>query len=540
MKNIENIAKLKNVTVLYVEDEQGIRDVTAGFLKNFTKEQFVAVDGAEGLEYFRQYSDKIDLVITDINMPNMNGLEMSLGIKEINPQVPIIVATAFSNTEYLLEAINMGIDKYILKPIDIHKLLEVMSNSLVYHELKNLYLDTLTQLPNRNRMKKDLSVSGDKLMALINIDRFSTLNDLYGESNGDKILLKMTEYIKSFFIDNCKCYRIEADKFAVIIDNNCYTSQTLQDKFIKFNHFLDNNHIDIGDDIVDVNVTIGIAYSPANLVYNHTQRAIYYARKKLLPILIYDKSYNLKKTFKDNILWVKRLKDGLYNNKFRASYQPIIDNKTQKIYKYEALIRYISDDGELIAPCRFLDIAKKARLFPHIIRVMIEDVFRFIRDKGQRVAINISFDDIVTENTIKYIKEILEINKDYTYLLDFELLESEEIKDFKVVKDFISMVKTYNCNVGVDDFGAGYSNFNMLVELDVDFVKIDASLIKDIVNNKKFKIISKTIAEFCKQLELKTVAEFVSSKEIYEEVCLLGIDYSQGYYFGEPEFPKNI
>ncbi len=118
---IANVSILKNITILYAEDEAALREITLNILKGFTKKQFVAENGAEGLELFKQNESEIDLIITDVNMPIMNGLEMIREIKRINPNIPIIVATAFSNTEYLLEAIDIGVDKYVLKPIDMKK-----------------------------------------------------------------------------------------------------------------------------------------------------------------------------------------------------------------------------------------------------------------------------------------------------------------------------------------------------------------------------------------------------------------------------------
>ena len=92
-----DVSRLKDITVLYCEDEESLRSVTGGILKSFTKKQFICEDGVEGLECFKKYQDEIDLVITDVNMPEMNGLEMSKEIKAINVNMPIIVATAFSN-----------------------------------------------------------------------------------------------------------------------------------------------------------------------------------------------------------------------------------------------------------------------------------------------------------------------------------------------------------------------------------------------------------------------------------------------------------
>jgi YesN/AraC family two-component response regulator len=214
---------LKNVVILYVEDEPLLRDIIVKSLSAFTKNQYVAKDGVEGLELFKQHSDEIDLVITDINMPRMNGLEMSKEIKAINQNVPIIVATAFSNTEYLLEAIDLGIDKYVLKPIDLNKLISMMSKSLLYHELQDLYKDDLTKLPNRNRLKKDLEETPNDLLALMNIDQFSTINDLLGENMGDKILVEFSNKIREHFCEDVyKLYRSESDKFVVVARDSDY------------------------------------------------------------------------------------------------------------------------------------------------------------------------------------------------------------------------------------------------------------------------------------------------------------------------------
>ncbi|PPK62294.1 diguanylate cyclase (GGDEF)-like protein [Malaciobacter marinus] len=532
---INNISILKNITILYAEDEASLREITLNILKGFTKKQFVAKDGQEGLELFKENEEEIDLIITDVNMPHMNGLEMIKEIKQINPNIPIIVATAFSNTEYLLEAIDIGVDKYVLKPIDMKKLLQTMSQSLLYHELKDLYIDKLTHLPNRNRLKKDLAQTEEDLMALINIDKFSTINDLFGENNGDKILSEFSDNLKKHFCkQDYKIYRIEADKFAVVSkkhDKDIYEFKKLCKTFADN---IQKDTIIIDDNEIDLNVTIGIAKGDGNRAYKYSQRVISYARSKFEQVMIYDDSFNIQESFEENIKWVKKIKNGLKNGNFKGFYQPIVDNKTQEIYKYEALIRFIEDDGEVIAPFKFLDIAKKAKLYPHVIKVMLKEALLLIKAKNKRVAVNISFEDIASDETQKFIYEELKNEPEATKLLEFEILESEEISDIDIVKSFIKDVKALGCTVGVDDFGAGYSNFNMLTNLDIDFVKIDSSLIKEIDHSKNQEIIVNTISNFSKEFGFTTVAEFVSSKEIYEKVKSLDIDYSQGYHFGKP------
>mgnify|MGYP000724609420 FL=1 len=530
-----DISRLKEITVLYCEDEEYLRDITKGILESFTKKQFICKDGAEGLETFKENQHVIDLIITDVNMPNMNGLEMAKEIKRINPNMPIVVATAFSNSEYLLEAIDLGVDKYVLKPINVKKLLDIMSKSLLYHELRDLYLDQLTKLQNRNALIKDTKVIEKSTLALLNIDKFSVLNDLYGEDYGDKILLSFVASTKETFkSDLYNIYRVGSDNFVILCKN--WDTDTKEFKAIckEFIKKTNENGVQIGDEDIDISITIGIAQSNDKHAFEYAQRAIPKARKKYLDILEYDKEkFEQKKDIQENIAWIKRLKSGLTDGKFQPYFQPIIDAETKEIYKYEALIRYIDDEGNEVAPYKFLTIAKKARLFPIIIKVMLSSVLAIIKEKQIRVAVNLSFEDIINHDTYQFIFDTLDQYKDEAKLLDFEILESEEIEDFEIVKNFIEKIRLYGCNIGVDDFGAGYSNFNMLEALNVDFVKIDGSLIKEIDTLPKHALIVETISDFCTKLGIKTVAEFVSSEEIYQKTKSLGIEYMQGWHFGK-------
>ena len=537
-----DISRLKEITVLYCEDEEYLRDITKGILESFTKKQFICKDGAEGLEVFKENQHLIDLIITDVNMPNMNGLEMSKEIKRINPNMPIVVATAFSNSEYLLEAIDLGVDKYVLKPINVKKLLDIMSKSLLYHELRDLYLDQLTKLQNRNALIKDTKVIEKSTLALINIDKFSILNDLYGEDFGDKILLSFVSQTKEMFkSDLYNIYRVGSDNFVILCkdqDTNTKEFKSICKEFIKKTN---SKGLQIEGENIDISITIGIAQSSDKHAFEYAQRAIPKARRKYLDILEYDKEqFEQKKDIEENIAWIKRLKNGLVDGKFQPYFQPIIDAQTKEIYKYEALIRYIDDDGTEVAPYKFLTIAKKARLFPIIIKVMLSSVLEIIKEKQIRVAVNLSFEDMVNHDTTQFIFDTLEKYKNEAKLLDFEILESEEIEDFEIVKKFIEKIRSYGCHIGVDDFGAGYSNFNMLEALSVDFVKIDGSLIREIDTLPKHALIVETISDFCTKLGIKTVAEFVSSEDIYLKTKSLGIEYMQGWHFGKAVSGKHL
>ena len=117
----------------------------------------------------------------------------------------------------------------------------------------------------------------------------------------------------------------------------------------------------------------------------------------------------------------------------------------------------------------------------------------------------------------------------------FELLETEKLEDCFEVQSFIREVKKYGCKIAVDDFGSGYSNFNYIISLNVDVIKIDASLIKDIDTDYNSQIITSSIVNFAKKMGIKTIAEYVHSEAVFNKIRELNIDYAQGYFIGKPE-----
>jgi EAL domain-containing protein (putative c-di-GMP-specific phosphodiesterase class I) len=130
--------------------------------------------------------------------------------------------------------------------------------------------------------------------------------------------------------------------------------------------------------------------------------------------------------------------------------------------------------------------------------------------------------------------DLLEAHKEVASSIVFEILETEEIEDYDLVSDFIREVKRYGCHISIDDFGSGYSNFEKLLQLDIDIIKIDGSLIRNVDHDTHAELVVQTIVDFAKGADLLTVAEFVHSEAVYEKVRILGIDFAQGYHLGEP------
>jgi len=239
--------------------------------------------------------------------------------------------------------------------------------------------------------------------------------------------------------------------------------------------------------------------------------------------------------YAENIIWSKKISDAIKNDRIQPFFQPIISsNGNKKVSKYEALIRLIDEDDTVITPYHFMQISKTTKQYNKLTRIMLEKSFKIFKGTDDIFSINISMEDVTDIPTREFIYKMVKENIGCAKRLILEIVESEAIEDIDILSKFILYVKQYGVKIAIDDFGTGYSNFEYLTKLEPDFIKIDGSLIRNIDNDKKSLIIVETIIDFAKKVNSKTIAEFVHSKEIFNMVQNLGIDYLQGYYIGEP------
>jgi EAL domain-containing protein (putative c-di-GMP-specific phosphodiesterase class I) len=249
--------------------------------------------------------------------------------------------------------------------------------------------------------------------------------------------------------------------------------------------------------------------------------------------LVYSEEISLNRQYESNIKWTKKLSNALKEKNIVTYYQPIVNNSDLSYEKYECLVRMI-DEGKVVSPFFFLDVAKQTRQYFEITETVIYQAFELFKEKDVDFSINLSILDIMEPRVSKYILSMLE-KYDIGSRVVFEIVESEYMENFGSVMDFIHEAKRYNCKIAIDDFGTGYSNFEYLIKLKADYLKIDGSIIKNIHKDENAFLVVSTIVEFSKKLGMKTVAEFVENEEIFKIVKELGIDYSQGYYFSEPK-----
>ena len=258
------------------------------------------------------------------------------------------------------------------------------------------------------------------------------------------------------------------------------------------------------------------------------------AKKKTNYIEIYQ-GKELEEKHKQDIECYQKLLDALENKRVTPFLQPLVPlNNPNLPVKYEALARLVDKKGKIVPPVNFLRVAKQNRIYYRITHAMLNEAFILIEKHHIFLSINLSMADIMNDKTTQMIFNKLE-NFQACENITFELLETEDFKDYKAVYDFCVKAKSYGVSLALDDFGSGYSNFSHIIHLPVDYIKIDASLISNIVRDHASRLMVEMIVLFAKKIGVKTVAEFVSSYEIMETVRELGVDYAQGFYIGKPE-----
>jgi len=559
----------KDLHLLYVEDDASLRQETYEILEDFFASVTVACDGNEGLKAYKDFHQVhgtyVDIILTDINMPHMNGIDMSEAILQCNPKQSIFIISAYNEAHYLTKLINMGVDKFLIKPLQSKQLIfalynkakdiynEKLSNEY-HHKLSNmtqtlekqvkertlqlenqLSYDNLTGLYNRHILSQNLKEKTYTMLTLVDIDRLQFINDLYGPEVGNKIIIKVANILSKFAKENgCEIYRTSGDEFALTHTNMSHENAlifltTLSTKTTNLHLYIE----DIRQE-VNVDTTIGIALENENIL-THADIALKHAKSNHHQYVVYNNALNSLDKMQDIIEWKNKIETAILTNNIIPVFQPIV-NQYGDILKYETLMRMriVEDNQEkLISPYFFLDTAIKTKLYPLLSHSIINAALQSLKQGTHTLSINLAYNDFTNPDIIALLTTQLEQN-DIGNRLIFEIVESESIGDYTVLQNFIDNFRQYGVQIAIDDFGSGFSSFQHIVQTSPDYIKIDGSLVKDIDTDLSSLTIVKAIIQFSQELGIKVIAEFVHSEDILDILRSLGVKEYQGFHFYEP------
>jgi len=213
-------------------------------------------------------------------------------------------------------------------------------------------------------------------------------------------------------------------------------------------------------------------------------------------------------TYCNDSLILEDINTDIKENRLKAYFQPILDIKTGKIVKYEALARITDKSGNLYLPSQFLPIIKDTSIYEILTKEMFMQAFRAIKKHGICASVNINVSDLSNNSIFTIIKELIQKNI-----------------------QFADMLKV---KIAIDDFTDDRSNSNHLISIKPDILKIDSSIIKKLLTDENARTILKEIINTCEFYNIESIAEFVESKEIFDLLKKYNIKMAQGFYIGKP------
>lgn len=424
---------------------------------------------------------------------------------------------------------------------DIVEFISIRHNITKIYEQKKLieeqFIDELTLLPNRQKLLRDLKDNKITKIAIININSFRDINNFYGFETGDLVLKKFSQILLDKIYENIELYRVANDIFAICTKNK----ENLEDIRKICTNIIEHislNPILINNNSFYLSISIGVARNckdsaVQNNLLSKAEYALRIVKKQNISILFLDENIELYNKLKENKKLIEELKNALISNNLLIYGQKLINNISKK-EKYEILMRVKLEDGSILTPYSFLKEAKKAKLYLGMTRMLVKKACEYFKGKDIEFNLNLTLEDIKDQYTMDFIVNVME-KTNTAKQITFEIVESEGIESFTEVSNFIKKAKKLGCKIAIDDFGTGYSNFEYIIKLDVDYIKIDGSLIKNINTDNNLYLTVQTIVGFAKALKIKTVAEFVHNEEVLNCVKNLDIDYSQGFFIDEPK-----
>jgi diguanylate cyclase (GGDEF)-like protein/PAS domain S-box-containing protein len=411
--------------------------------------------------------------------------------------------------------------------------------------------DSLTGLINRNAFSMKLSTFIESAqqeecqhaLLYLDLDQFNLINDSVGQSAGDDLLLETTAIIKSVIRGSDVCARIGGDEFGIILGYSTpeqakVVSQRLHaklaDKKLSWGSQVFNIHSSIGlvmieGDKLEMQTILSAASDACTLAKDEGGRRIKY----------YTISDSLFQQRQGEMQWVSRLMKVLEEDRFRLYVQPIVPLKPISEYhnKYEILIRMLDDQGQVVSPARFIPAAEKYHFMPQLDRWVIAntlDMCGTLQIEGL-FSINLSAQSVAEVNFLEYIYRQFDKHKVDPKTICFEITETATISNMATASSFIEDLKKIGCTFALDDFGSGFSSFNYLKNMPIDFLKIDGSFVRDMDKNPVNSAMVEAMNTLGHIIGVKTIAEFVCNSTIKEKLTDLNVDFAQGFELSEPK-----
>lgn len=563
--------------ILIVDDEPHVlQGYKRALRKRFKIE--TALSGKEALEKITK-DGPYAIVVSDMRMPGMTGLELLTTLKESAPEIIRIMLTGNADQKTAVDAVNKGkVFKFLTKPCSSETMAETLDAGLVQYaqlqenrtildqnadDIKILtekinyqsQHDYLTGLLNRPafelRLQHFLALAQDEgqehALCHLDLDHFHIINDNCGYFAGDACLRQIGELLSSQQRSSDILSRLASDQFGLLL-NNCSLDEA-EGIARGLHELLNQFSFEWERESYDVNASIGLipinrdSSSVASLL-STAETACYVAMGHGGNRLHVGKPNDRELTQRlDESQWVSQIHIALKENRFRLFFQTIspIGNTQGSGEHFEILLRLVDENEQYISPAIFMSAAENYYLSPLIDKWVIKKVANWFSSHPEQLenlavcSINLSGHSIGNQDILNCIYETFDESMLPPEKFCFEITETAAIAKVSAASAFMDTLKSRGFLFSLDDFGSGFSSFAYLKNLPVDYLKIDGQFVKNIHHNVIDRAMVKSINEIGKVMGKKTIAEFVENSEIMEVLEELNIDFAQGYLLSKPQ-----
>lgn len=569
--------------ILLVDDEQIVRNVLHKLLSG-TYECVEADSAEEALKLLQ--TETFDLVISDIQMSGISGLEMIPQVRELAPDTIVIMISGLQNIEIAIQAMRAGAFDYLTKPFSFDHVETAVARALEHQWLrltKKLYdnhleelvnertaqlrreiterqqaeekinrmafYDSLTNLPNptlfRDRLTQELNNSGDKRKMsgtiFIALDRFRNIADTLGHAAGDELLRDFAGRLANCMRKTDTAAYFGGSEFALLATDVSSAEDCAKITQNIKNSLLPPFNYD-GQELFTT-ASFGIAIAPndgsdCQTLLKNAGSALNRAQQVGDIYQFY--TTDMHEQALKNLSLENSLRRGIERNQFILHYQPQICAANGKLTGTEALVRWQHPELGMVPPLEFISIAEATGLIVPLGEWVLQSActqnaaWQRAGLTPGRVSVNLSLRQFQQTNLVETVSRVLTVSQLEPQYLELELTETLLMDDAEQTIETLLRLRSLGVKISIDDFGSGYSSLSHLKKLPIDTLKIDRAFVTDLAVNASDKAIVKTIINLARNLGLKTIAEGVETTAQSALLTDLGCDEMQGYLFSKP------